>query len=137
MRSNAQGLSLRVLAGGAGAALLLFDGGADERGKERVWREGLGLELRVELTAEEPGMIRRFDDFHVMAVGRSPSDFQAGADQGRLVIAIELVAMAVALADVELAVGAMGERSRCKLAGPRAQTHGATISSTPSSSRSL
>src|SRR3954447_16236498 len=33
--------------------------------KKRMRREGLRFELRVELAAEEPGMVRHFDNFDV------------------------------------------------------------------------
>ena len=59
--------------------------------------EGLGLEFRVELTAEEERVPGNLHDFHVGAVRSGSRDVQAGAGQQRLVFAVEFVTMAVAL----------------------------------------
>ena len=40
----------------------------DEAGKQRVRVEGLGLEFRVELHADKPGVIGPLDDFRERAV---------------------------------------------------------------------
>ena len=66
------------------------------------------------------------DDFDVGLVGRGPRDAQAATGEKRLVLAIEFVAVAMALADFGLAaVGAAGERVGLQIAGPCAETHGA------------
>src|SRR3989304_1743661 len=53
----------------ATVALPLRIGGADEGLEERVGVERLGLELRVELAAEEPGAGGEFDNFAECALG--------------------------------------------------------------------
>src|SRR5947208_16124684 len=45
---------------------------AHEPGEQRVWPGGSGLELGVELAADEPGMIWKLDHLHQRAVGREP-----------------------------------------------------------------
>jgi len=55
----------------------VFHCGADEGGKERMRLEGLGFEFGMELAAEEPGVIGRFNNFDVVFVGSSASDSQA------------------------------------------------------------
>ena len=77
---------------------------ADESGEERVWREWLRLKLRMELAAEEPRMVGQFDDFDVRAIGSFSGDAETGGDENFLVVAIEFIAMAVALADFQFAV---------------------------------
>jgi len=47
----------------------------------------------MELAAEEPGVVRRFDDFHVIFVGSAASNSQARRDERFFVLAIELVTM--------------------------------------------
>jgi len=88
---------------------LVFQGGAYEGGEQRMRLQGLGLEFGVELAAEEPGMLRGFDDLDVIFVGGAAGDQQPSTCQGLLVIAIEFVAVAVAFADFELAVSAIRE----------------------------
>jgi len=53
---------------GCWARLLEFvlERGAYEGGEERVRLEGLGFEFGVELAAEEPRVVRGFDDFDVV-----------------------------------------------------------------------
>src|SRR6185312_16366597 len=53
-----------------GAALLARR--AHEPGEQRVWPGGSGLELGVELTADEPGMIGKLDHLDQRAVGGEP-----------------------------------------------------------------
>ena len=47
----------------------LMQGCLDETGKERMRIERLGFQLRVELYADEPRMIRALDDFRKQAIG--------------------------------------------------------------------
>src|SRR5690348_3823001 len=82
---------------------------ANECGEKRVWRERLGLEFGMELAADEPRMIRNLDNFHVDAIGRASSDAEPGVGQSFLVIAIEFVAMAMALGNFSRAVSLRGE----------------------------
>ena len=59
----------------------------------------LGLELGMELAAQVPGMVGELADLDVGAVGRLAGDAQAGGLQAVLVLAVEFVAVPVALAD--------------------------------------
>ena len=112
---------------GCGALLLelVLEGGADEGREERMRLERLGLEFRMELAAEKPRVIRRFDDFDVIFVGSAAGDAEASSDEGLFVFAIEFVAVAVAFADFSFAVGFVGKGAGFELAGPRAEAHGA------------
>ena len=68
----------------------------------------LRLKLRMELAAEEPGMLRRFDDFDVFAVGGAARDSESGIGERLFVLAVELVAVAVTLGNLRGAVRAEG-----------------------------
>ena len=61
---------------------------------------GTGLQLRMELHAHIPGMLRHFHDLHQAAIGRQTAQAQARAGQRLAVLVIELVTVAVALADL-------------------------------------
>jgi hypothetical protein len=87
--------------------------------------EGLRLEFRVELDADEPGVVRPFDDLGQSAVGAHAREQQPALLQRRAVVDIDLVAVAVALADVGRAVdgGDMAVAGQRRFVG--AQPHGA------------
>jgi hypothetical protein len=74
-----------------------------------MWRERFGFEFGMELAAEKPGMVRGLDDFDVLVIGRAAGNAQARAYQFLLEIAVEFVAVAVALADINRAVGSLRE----------------------------
>ena len=74
--------------------------GGDELAEERVGLEGLGLEFGMELAAEEVGVAGNLDDLDVGLVGSGAADFEAGAGEQGLVLAVELVTVAMALADL-------------------------------------
>ena len=57
-------------------SLFLFRG-ADEISEKRVRSEGLRLQFRVELDADEPGMVLDLDDLGQAAVGRHAREYQA------------------------------------------------------------
>ena len=57
------------------------------------------LQLRMELHADEPGMVGDLDDLRQHAVGRHAGEPQPAALQPLLVVDVHLVAVAVALAD--------------------------------------
>ena len=82
-------------------------GRLDEAREQRMWVERLALQLGMELHADEPGMVRPLDDFGQQPVRRHAGKDQAALLQGLTVSGIDLVAMAVTLADV---VGAAVER---------------------------
>src|SRR5215472_1740177 len=102
------------------ALLLVFQCRADERCKQRMRLQRLGLEFRMELAAEEPRMLGRLDNFHIIFVWRPSRNFQSRRHQRFLEVAVEFIAMAVALADFELTVRLVRKGARFEFAGPRA-----------------
>src|SRR5512135_2135441 len=96
---------------------------ADEGLEERMRGERLGLELGVELAAEEPGMARSLDDLDQAVVRVDAGEDQARVRQRVPVRGVELVAMAVPLADVDGPLGLVGERSFLELAAELAEAH--------------
>ena len=79
----------------------------NERQEKRMRREWLRLEFRMKLASEEPGMLRCFDDLHVFTIGRTAGDAETGIGQRFFVLAIEFVAVTVALGNVGCAVRAL------------------------------
>ena len=59
------------------ALLPVSNAGANESGEKRMRRQRLGLEFGMELAADEPRMVRNFDDLHVDAIGRATGDAEA------------------------------------------------------------
>src|ERR1035441_9041214 len=133
MRGNAgaSGAGARIGGGDvrvSGLALALasiFQAGANECGEQRMRCERLRFEFRMELDADEPGMVGHLDDFDVDAVGSASRDAKSSAGERFLVLAVEFIAMAMAFGNFSLAVGFRGKRTGLELAGPRAETHGA------------
>src|ERR1700690_105887 len=101
----------------------ILEAGANERRKQRMWCEGFRLELRMELAADKPGMVGHFDDLNIYAVRCAARDSESGAGERRLVLAIEFVAMAMALGNFQRAIRFIGKRAGLKFARPRAQAH--------------
>src|SRR5579859_2074460 len=126
VRGDADGLDARRFRGWTCARLLVFKGGADEGGEERMRLERFGLEFGVELAAEEPGVLGGLDYFDVVFVGGAAGDAQSGVGQSFLVVAVEFVAVAMAFANLRFAVSLGGKRTGFEFAGPSAQAHGAT-----------
>src|SRR5579863_4294172 len=85
--------------------------------------ERLGFEFRVELAAEEPWMVRSFDDLNIVFVGGTAGDAETSGGQNFFVVAIEFVAMAMTFADLEFSVCTIRERSGLEFAGPRPESH--------------
>ena len=110
---------------------------AHKRGEQRMRRQRLGLKFRMELAAQKPRMLRRLDNFHVFSVGRPAGDAESRGQQSFFVLAIEFVAVPVALADFRFAVSLRGKRIRLRSHGHAPRRIVPPISSTPSSSRSL
>lgn len=63
--------------GASTTMVFVLGGGTNERREERVWGKRLGLEFRMKLASQEPGMVRRFDDFDVNAVMRFAANFES------------------------------------------------------------
>jgi hypothetical protein len=87
----------------------MFVARVNESSEKRMRRERLRFEFRMKLNANEPGMIFQLDDFNVNAVWSLTSYFESGVDQSGFVVAIEFIAVAMALGNFELAIGAMSE----------------------------
>ena len=58
-------------------------GGADERREKRMRFQRRGLELRMELAAQEPRVVGDFHDFHVDAIRRAAGDGRPPAAQAQ------------------------------------------------------
>src|SRR5882672_9306733 len=97
----------------------------DERTEQRMRLQRLRLELRMELATDKMGMVRQFDHLDVSPVGRRTGNSQPRRHHRLFVFAIELIAMAVALADLQLAINLLRQRVGLDLTGPRSQAHGA------------
>src|SRR5258708_8190453 len=98
----------------AGAEFLFFvlQCRADECGEERVRLQRLGFEFWMELAAEEPRVVRGLDNLDVIFIRRAPSDAQSRGDKCLLVVAVKFVAVAVALANFQISLSFVRERSR-------------------------
>lgn len=58
-----------------------------------------GFKFRMELAADEPGVILDFDDFDQAVIGRRTGQDQAGVDHFRAILVVEFPAMAMAFID--------------------------------------
>ena len=85
----------------------------------------LGLEFRMELATQKPGVILQLHDLHEISVGRVAGHLESVAHQDLLVFAIELVAMTVSLGDLSIPVDSACQRAFVQQAGIGAQPHGA------------
>src|SRR5216684_2611984 len=104
----------------------LVERGFDEAGEQRVRLERLRFELGMVLHADEPGMVGDLDDFRQLAVRRHAGEAQTRLLELAHVVDVDLVAVAMALADlrraaVDLADAAAAREHR--LVG--AEPHGA------------
>src|SRR5215469_10657038 len=90
----------------------------DERREQRMGLERLRLELGMELAPEEERMLGNLDNLNVGSIGRSACNAQASRRQYAFILAIKLIAMAMALADLGLSVGLESERTALEAAGP-------------------
>src|SRR3982074_3558578 len=61
--------------------------------EKRVRSQRLRLELRMELTAQEPWMVREFDDLNEVLVRRNTGNNEAIVGEGLLELAVKLVSM--------------------------------------------
>src|SRR5208337_617410 len=78
----------------------------------------------MKLATQEPGVVADFNDFHVGAIRGHTRQVQPLGNKDFLIIAVEFVAMAVALGNLELAVGLMSKRAGLEPGGPSSQAHG-------------
>src|SRR3990167_4179041 len=100
---------------------VLRQGGADETAEQRVTVARRRGELGVELTGDEPRMIRRFHHFNQRAVAGAAGNLETGFDQLRQQVVVHFIAMTMALDDHILAVALMPWRPGWQLPvlGPR------------------
>src|SRR6478672_9999851 len=87
--------------------------------------ERTALELGMELDADEPRVVGPLDDFGQLVVGRHAREEQAGAFECVAVMDVDLVAVAVPLADEVLAVDGANDAIAVELGRIGAQPHGA------------
>src|SRR5262245_6163850 len=100
--------------------------------------EGARLQFRVELHADEPGVIGKFDDLGQQPVRRHPAKAHARRFQARTIARIDLVAVAMTFRNLRLAIdacdaAALGEHRRVG-----SEPHGAAeLTALPALSSSL
>src|SRR3984957_14268634 len=100
--------------------------GPHKPAEQRMRLQRLRLEFRMKLAADEVRMIGEFHHLNVSPVQRRPRDAQSSSHHGLLVLAVELVAMPVPLADFQLPVDLVCQRVGFDLARPSSQPHRAT-----------
>src|SRR5262245_20079406 len=113
----------RPAAGGSAGGLTVPLAGIDERAEEGVRLHRLGLELRVELAGQEVRVIRNLDDLDEALVRRLPGHLEPAPLEIVHVLAVHLVAVAVALADLGAGVRLVGVRTRLDQARPLPEPH--------------
>src|SRR5438045_2850569 len=93
------------------------------RNKAREQWMGAGwprLELRMELTADEPGMGLQLDHLDQRAVGRQAAQIQPVLDELITVLVVHLIAVAMALTDLRSTIDGSRLRTCAEPAGVRA-----------------
>src|SRR5881397_3172895 len=88
---------------------------AHEPGEQGVWSGGSGLELGVELAADEPGVIGKLDHLDQRAVGREPGAAHPVLGEHVAVGVRYFVAVTMPLAHLERSVGLRHPRARAQL----------------------
>src|SRR5438309_9344926 len=112
------------LGGGGGAAgAMLLARRAHEPGEQWVRPRGARLELRMELAADEPGVIGQLDHLDARAVGREAGAAHAVFGEDVAVGIGHFVAMPMPLADFERPVGLGDTRAGPQLARVGPQPH--------------
>src|SRR6267142_5906307 len=77
----------------------------EELPEERRRARRARLELGMELAGDEPGMVRELDDLDQPALLKRARHDEAGVDEPRPEVVVDLVAVPVALVDHRLAIG--------------------------------
>ena len=75
----------------------MFYGRGDKVTKQGMRLHRFGLEFRMKLAAEKPGMFFQFNNLHKIVVRRCPGDHQTLFFQLLSIVVVELVAMTVPL----------------------------------------
>ena len=97
--------------------------GGDEGPEQRMRFERLRFEFGMKLAAQIPGMVANLADLDVSAIRSLARDPQARRRQDLFILAIELVAMPVPLADLDRPVRLVGEAAFLQDAWPGAEPH--------------
>ncbi len=95
------------------------DRGGDEGGEERVRARGARLQLGVELTADEPRMLRQLDDLDERSIGGESAQAHPVLDEAFAIGVGDFIAVAMALADLRYAVDVGGLGAAGEAAGIR------------------
>src|SRR5579863_4638248 len=85
----------------------------------------LRLELRMKLAPNKMRMLRKLNHLYISPVRSRPGNPQPARRQGLFILAVELITMPVALADLKLSINFMRQSSRLDFASPSSQAHGA------------
>src|SRR6202521_4245227 len=104
----------------------VFVRSAYKRLKQRMRLQWLRFELRMELAPNEKWMTRNLHHLHVSAVRSRAGNAQPRSHHRLLILAVELIAMPLPLADLGLAIHPIRQRSHLNLAWPPSQPHRAT-----------
>src|SRR5213594_1927209 len=108
---------------GAYVQLLVIERRAHESGEQRMRAHRTGLQLGMELTADEPGMIGQLDHFDQRAIRRQPRAAHAVLGEHVAIRVRDLVAMAMPLAHFGRVVRLRHARAGAQAAGIGAQPH--------------
>src|SRR4051794_5329480 len=100
-RSGRNGFDCRAFAGADKR-------GADEIAEQRCRPSRPRLELRMELTSDEPRMLRQLDDLDEATFLECASDDETAVDERGPVVVVDLVAVTMALVDDRLPVRVVG-----------------------------
>src|SRR6266571_4877521 len=99
------------------------NGRRDETREQRMRSRGPGLELRMELAADEPRMLRILDDLHQLAIGTDAAQAQSMLDELIAIRVGDFVAVPMPLADFGEAVHLGHLRAARQPRGIRAEPH--------------
>ncbi|MPL84476.1 hypothetical protein SDC9_30441 [bioreactor metagenome] len=105
----------------------LFLRGLHQPGEQRMRREGFRLQLRMELHADEPGVILHLDDLGQPAIGRHAREHQPAGLQLVAILDVDLVAVAVAFLDLRGAIDLGDLRAFLQDRGIGAKPHRAAL----------
>src|SRR5690606_19952494 len=109
----------------AGVAGALRQCRIDQAGEPRMARPRGGGEFRVELTGNEPRMIRHLDHFHQGTIHGAAGNAQTGLLQLRQQVVVDFITVAVTLDDHILTVAFAGLAALDQRALLTTQAHGA------------
>src|ERR1051326_2967008 len=88
---------------------------------------GSTLKLRVKLRTHKPAMVRQFNNFDQIIIGRAAADDHAVSLCALPILVVELVAMPVTLKNNGLAIGLVGFGTRGEATDPVTKPHGTTF----------